>query len=387
MIRLSLFWMLSLAAAANAAKVEETLATVNNEAIYLSDYETNAKNILDDLKRSSPQELTSQQTQELRKKVLEQMVDDLVLLQEAKRLNVRVYEKDIKAGVDEIKSRFSRDDSGRPLSKEDADKAFQSELKRQRLDNDAFEERIRRQLMVIKLVDQNVKSKISPPGEKDSREFFKKVQGVMTASSKGVSITSATAKVKELEGMSAEDKEEVMKLAQLLKDRTAERVRARHVLIKVPPNGSMADKSKAFNEIKKVQQDVKGGLDFAEAARQKSEDTESARKGGDLGYFIRGWMVPAFEKAAFAAAVGEVIGPIETEFGYHLIMVEEKRAATPLHYEDVEEDLNAYLMQRNFQKNLRDYVGNLRSKAEVKIKDNLLDSSEAPKEKKKEGNP
>src|SRR3989338_11100843 len=88
-----------------SAKLEETLATVNGEAVYLSDYQTNTKNVLDDLKKTSPQETGPAQAQEVRKKVLDQMVDDLLLLQEARRLKVRVYDKDLKAVVEEVKGR------------------------------------------------------------------------------------------------------------------------------------------------------------------------------------------------------------------------------------------------------------------------------------------
>src|SRR3989338_6466895 len=159
-----------------SAKLEETLATVNGEAVYLSDYQTNTKNVLDDLRNTSAQEAGSSQADEIRKKVLDQMIDDLLLLQEARRLKVRVYDKDLKAGVEEVKSRFRRDEEGRLLSDEETDKTFSVELKRQRLTDKEFEERIRKQLMVIKLVDQNIKSRVTPPTDSELRDLFGKLQ-------------------------------------------------------------------------------------------------------------------------------------------------------------------------------------------------------------------
>ena len=144
----------------------------------------------------------------------------------------------------------------------------------------------------------------------------------------------------------------------------------------------MEDKSKAVNSVKKIKKELDQGADFAELAQKYSEDAESARKGGDLGYFIRGWMVPAFEKSAFTATVGQVTEPVETEFGYHLILVEEKRAPQAFRLdEDMKESLANYLMQRKFQMSLKEYVSGLRVKADIKIKEELL-KAEAPEKKR-----
>lgn len=95
-------------------------------------------------------------------------------------------------------------------------------------------------------------------------------------------------------------------------------VKARHILVK--------EESKA-NEL---MAQVEGGADFAELAKANSTDTGSAVKGGDLGWFAKDKMVPAFAEAAFEAEAGKVVGPISTRFGFHIIKVEEKRDATPL---------------------------------------------------------
>jgi len=362
-----------------AAKLDETLATVNGEAIYMSEFEHNAENVLRDLRKATPEEMTKDQKEELRKKVLEQMVDDMLLLQEARRLKVKVYEKDSQAGVDEIRNRFRRDDDGELLSKRDAEASFQREIKRQGLTYEDFHKRIEKQLLVIKLVDQQIKAKLTPPTRKVTRTFFDKLKLEMksTPSKVDKSTTAAIGQDKE--------KEEVRKLAQLMKDRTAERVRARHILIKVAKDAGMAVKSKALAKTNRLKKQTGiNGKDFADLAEEHSQDISSAKRGGDLGYFIRGWMVPAFEKAAFSASVGKVVGPVETEFGYHLILVEEKRAASSLRLQDVENDLSAYLMQREFQTKLKDYVKGLRKKSAVKIHANRIESN---KNEKKEGKP
>ncbi len=341
---------------AEAAKVEETLAAVNGDPIYLTEYQNNLQNLLEDLKRNSATELTAVQQADIKQKVMEQMVDDLLLLQEAKKQEVKVFKKDIDSGVDEVKSRFKKDEAGRPTTTAQADEAFQEEIRKQKLTYADFEDRIRKQLMVIKLVDTLIKPKVTPPSEKQTQEFFEKIR--VAVESKDKKVANATDK---------EEEEEIVKLSQLLRDRISERIRARHILVKVPAGAAMTEKSKALKQAKDIKKELDAGGDFSELAMKHSEDTASAKMGGDLGYFIRGWMVPAFEKSAFALPIGQVSEPVETEFGYHIIMVEEKRAATKLKYKDVQEDLAQYLAQRRFQQALRDFVSDLRKSATIKI--------------------
>lgn len=80
-------------------------------------------------------------------------------------------------------------------------------------------------------------------------------------------------------------------------------------------------------EAKALKDQIAGGADFAELAKAKSTDTGSGAQGGDLGWFGLGMMVKPFEDAVVAAKVGEVTGPVKTDFGYHLILVKETRIA------------------------------------------------------------
>ncbi len=93
-------------------------------------------------------------------------------------------------------------------------------------------------------------------------------------------------------------------------------VRASHILI---PMGQ--DEKKAETDAMAVYNQLKAGADFATLAQEKSGDFGSARRGGDLGWFGKGQMVPEFEKAAFSGKVGEVQKPIKTSYGYHIVKV------------------------------------------------------------------
>ena len=111
-------------------------------------------------------------------------------------------------------------------------------------------------------------------------------------------------------------------------------VRARHILLKTE------------DEANDVIKQLKGGADFAKLAEDKSKDTGSAKQGGDLGYFVHDAMVKAFADAAFGMKVGEVSDkPIKTEFGYHVIKVEDKRKSSPPPIAEVKDQIGSQLGQ------------------------------------------
>ena len=103
--------------------------------------------------------------------------------------------------------------------------------------------------------------------------------------------------------------------------RQEEQVRARHILIKTDERTV----PEAEAEIAKARLRIEGGEPFDQVAREVSEDAGSANSGGDLRYFPRGRMVAQFEEAAFSASVGELVGPVTTPFGVHLLEVTDRR--------------------------------------------------------------
>jgi peptidyl-prolyl cis-trans isomerase D len=101
-----------------------------------------------------------------------------------------------------------------------------------------------------------------------------------------------------------------------------EQVRARHILIKVTPSRPEAQAESALLAARRR---IEAGEDFSQLAGELSEDEGSATRGGSLGYFGRGQMVKPFEDAAFGAPVGTIVGPVKSDFGFHLIEVQDKR--------------------------------------------------------------
>ncbi|MDF1482633.1 peptidylprolyl isomerase [Extensimonas sp. H3M7-6] len=112
-----------------------------------------------------------------------------------------------------------------------------------------------------------------------------------------------------------------------------EQVRVRHILI-------AAKEPDARAQAEQLLQQLKDGADFATLAKERSADSGSAAKGGDLGFFTRGRMVPEFEEAAFALKnPGDLSGVVETKFGFHILQLEERKPAGKQSFDEVRESL------------------------------------------------
>lgn len=125
-----------------------------------------------------------------------------------------------------------------------------------------------------------------------------------------------------------------------------EQVRARHILLQV---GTARTEQQAEEEMLAIRDRLAAGEDFATLATELSDDPGSKVQGGDLGFFARGQMIGEFEEAAFAAEPGEVVGPVKTNFGYHLIQVEERREAGRSSFADTQEQIRGRLLNQRAQ--------------------------------------
>ena len=127
-----------------------------------------------------------------------------------------------------------------------------------------------------------------------------------------------------------------------------EEVRARHILV------DNEDEARAILD------QIKGGSDFAMLAKEKSKDPGSA-EGGDLGYFTKDQMVPQFADVAFKMYPGQLSNPVKTQFGWHIIKVEDKRTKQPPEFEKVKDQIETYLAR----KAQTEYVAKLRQNAKI----------------------
>jgi peptidyl-prolyl cis-trans isomerase C len=143
-----------------------------------------------------------------------------------------------------------------------------------------------------------------------------------------------------------------------------EEVRASHILIKVAQSATEEEKAAAKAKIEKLLKELKGGADFATLARENS-DCPSRVKGGDLGFFERGSMVKPFEDAAFGMQPGQMSDVVETQFGYHIIKITERKPAGQTPFEKVKADIIKTLQQVKKGESFRQYINKLRAEAKV----------------------
>ncbi len=148
-----------------------------------------------------------------------------------------------------------------------------------------------------------------------------------------------------------------------------ETVSARHILILVKPDASPADQQKALEKITEIKKRASApGADFGKIAAETSDDTASKVDGGNLGTFQRGMMVPEFEKTAFELKVGEISDPVKTQYGYHLIKVEQHQASQPPTFEKAKEKVRYQVMAGVHDKALQEKLAQLRSTAKIEYK-------------------
>jgi peptidyl-prolyl cis-trans isomerase C len=150
-----------------------------------------------------------------------------------------------------------------------------------------------------------------------------------------------------------------------------EEVRARHILFRVnDPNDQAASKA-AEDKVKNTIERIKKGEDFGTLAKALTEDPSGKQDGGDLGYFTREQMVPEFSEVAFGLDKGQVSGPVKTQFGWHVLKVEDKRTRQPPPFDQVRGEIEQFASR----KAQVDLVTKLRADAKIE----RLDKAAEPK--------
>jgi len=146
-----------------------------------------------------------------------------------------------------------------------------------------------------------------------------------------------------------------------------EQFRAAHILILVQEGATPEAKEEARKKAGAIRSMLDAGQDFAELARKNSEDPGSKDSGGDLPWMSPGQTVPPFEQAAMALSPGQLSPVVETDFGFHIIKLHEKRSAGLMPYEEVEGRIDEFLKRRSLQQKLETEIQNLRTQAKVEV--------------------
>jgi parvulin-like peptidyl-prolyl isomerase len=344
------------AATPASTTMEDTVAVVNGQPILLSEFQKEAATSIDYWSKTNPAALADPaNVRKIRESTLEELITRELLVQQAQRDKMKVREREVDNAVEEIRARFKKDEAtGRALDDAEAEKAFNDQLKNEGIDYAQFRERLTRQIMARKTIDENVKGKLAPPTEQEARAYFDTIKAYIASKS-----TDAPA------GMDEDDAGALREAAQQVKALSSERVRVQRILIRLSPGASDNERKRAQKTASDIKKRLDQGEDFAKVAKEESEDPESAARGGDIGYVLHGVASPELDKAAFSMDVGQNSEPILTEIGYNVIRVTEKRAAQEPDFEQFKDDLASFLGNVALHKKLDAYVKGLRDKAVI----------------------
>ena len=250
--------------------------------------------------------------QQIRTQAINTLINREVLLQESEKRGIKANKEEVQKGIKSVQSRFPSQEK------------FQEALENLKITQSDFEEQFMQQSKIQTLLDQEIISKIMIK-EDEAKAYF--------------------------DANSAQFDQK-------------EKVRARHILIKVEQSADEKTKADARKKLVEIQKKIMSGEDFAEMAKQHSQGPSNV-KGGDLGYFGQGQMVKPFEEVAFKLATGEVSDIVETRFGYHLIKVEDRKAPKKAVYAEQKQQIMAKMKNERIQKEVNTYIKKLREEAKI----------------------
>ena len=322
--------------------VDKTLAIVNGEPLMSSEFNKILEPMIQQYRAVTPlPEQSDAKLNELKNQILEQKIEQMILIQEAKKQKIKIVKRELDEALNQEKKRFPNEET------------FQAELKKEGLSQIQFEKRIEEQLMVQKLVEKEMKNNIKQPSETDVRAFYDNVRAKM----KGENLN-----------LPKEEEETVDAVAKLLKRMSSEQVRLSQIYIKCDKNASVQDRKAAEGRVASVKKELASGASFSEVSEKYSEDSLLKQRRGDMGFVVKGDLDKRLEEKAFSLSVGQYTKePIQTESGYHFLRVTESRASASFTFEDVRTDLAEVLYRQNGKKLYDKWIEGLKSKANIKI--------------------
>lgn len=285
----------------------EVVARVNGEDVSKSDFDRLLKQM--ELQAGGP--VPAEKRDQVYRGIIDQLVTYTLLVQETKTRNVAVSDAEAKKITDERIAELRKQVPN--------EAAFNKALSDRNMTLTRLRADIRHDVAINRMMQAEI-AKLQPPTDAEIKDYFDKNPD-------------------EFRG-----------------------VRASHILIR--PEGFDEDaKKKARASAEDVLKQAKAGADFGELARKHSSDG-SAQAGGDLGFFTKGTMVPAFSDAAFALQPGQISDIVETQFGFHIIKVIERK---DVQFAEATDKLRAFLSQKRQQDAQQAFLNDLKSRAKIEV--------------------
>ncbi len=284
------------------------VALVNGKPVLRSELDK----ILKNMKGPQGGNAGEEPTKEMMASALDHAITIEVLKQECAKQHIEVTDKEVEDRIGQIKKNFP------------GDKEFDAMLAKINMTQASLKENLKTDMTIRKLIDKEVADKITV-SDQDVKDYYDN---------------------------------------HLDKFKHPEQVRASHILVKVGPDDKAEQKAEARKKIEDIQKKLQAGGDF-EALAKENSDCPSKIKGGDLGYFDREAMVKPFSDAAFAMKPGETSGIVETQFGYHIIRLTDKKAEGTQGFDEVKDDIQRYLKQSKVQNDVKEYIETLKKNAKI----------------------
>lgn len=310
-----IFCLFFSASVLRAEVVTGIAAIVNDEIITI--YELNneyAKILKEEEKKGALPEAAAKK---LRADVLNAMIDRKLIGMKIKELNIVISEEEVRQSIEEIKKQNK-------LSQE----ALVAALLTQGLTFDGYKTQMKEQLERLRLMSQEVKSKIQV-SEREVQEYY--------------------------ETNKSQFREE-------------NSYRARHIFFKVEKNATAEQIKKAMEKALIVLDEARSKADFAELAKKYSDDPNAAKDGGDLGNFKKGDMLPEIENAVIGMNPGEISDLVTTPAGFHIIKLEEKSLDKIKPFESVKGAIDELLYRKRSEERFNQWSEELRKAATVEIR-------------------
>ena len=298
--------------AGQPSDASKTVATVNGTIIDEAKLDAAVAGIRRHMARQG-QMMPDEALPQIRENVLDHLIGEELLHQDSRRQGLAVDEKAIQEELTAMRQNFKDE------------QAFDSALAAAGMSQAQLAERMRRQASIQKLIETRISPEVKVT-DAQANEFYTAHPDLFVS---------------------------------------PEQVRARHILVRADKNAEAEVRSAARQRLDDIRQKALAGEDFAALAQAHSEDPGSKEKGGDLGFFGRGRMVKPFEEAAFALPLKQISEIVETEYGYHLIQVTERKDAGTVSFEEVKPRILEHLKQQQIRERTEGYVDNLRKGAKI----------------------
>ena len=305
------FW----SARAQARVVEKIVALVGDDIILQSEVEDRAAPLLAEVAGISNPSEREARAGGIRREVLERLVQDQLLLQQATELKLTVSGDEIDRAIEQIRRDYGLSDA-----------QLKDELRKQGQTMASYRLNTKREILKYRVLNIAVGSKINV-GDSEVQSYY----------------------------------DRHMKSANL-------QVRASHIFIAIPENADNATVIEREKLARSLLTRAQAGEDFAKLAREYSEDGGTRNEGGDLGFIGRDILPKPLEELVFAMKIGEIRGPVRADRGFHVIQLVDRRTKEAKPFADVQDEIRTRLRQREMERQTKIYLGELRKKILVDIR-------------------